>query len=136
MKLKIVTPERLVLEEDVDAVFVQTVNGELGILPQHIPLVTPLAIGLLRYEHQSQKHPVAVMGGILQTDGKQVMVLSQAAELSSDIDAARATEAQKRAESRLKQLQADVDMERAQASLSRAQVRQKVKQYASGPKTH
>ncbi len=136
MKLKIVTPDRLVLDEEVEAVFVQTVDGELGILPKHIPLVTPLAIGLLHYERQSQKHPVAVMGGVLQTDGQQVMVLSQVAEVSSDIDTARALDAQKRAEARLKEMKADVDMERAQASLSRAQVRQKVKQHASGTKTH
>lgn len=124
MKLKIVTPERVVLEaDDVEAVYAQTVDGEIGILPKHVPLVTPLAVTVLRYVRQGRKQVAAVMGGILRTNGDEVSVLSDTAELSEEIDVARARQAQERAEARIRQQAADIDLNRAKAALSRSIVR-------------
>lgn len=123
MKLRIVTPERLVVEEDVEGFYGKTVNGMIGILPKHEPLVAPLDIGLMHYVKNGQKHPLAVMGGMLSTDGQNVTVLSDAAELSSEIDVVRAQHAKERAEARLREISDEVDIARARQSLSRALAR-------------
>ncbi|HEY9746284.1 MAG TPA: ATP synthase F1 subunit epsilon [Oculatellaceae cyanobacterium] len=124
MKLKIVTPERVVVEEDaVEAVYGKSTEGQIGILPKHVPLVTPLDIGVLHYVKAGQKQPLAVMGGLLKTDGESVIVMSDAAEKSSDIDAARAQSAKLRAEARLREKSENVDVQRAQRALARATVR-------------
>jgi F-type H+-transporting ATPase subunit epsilon len=124
MKLKIVTPERVVIEEDgVEAVYGKSTEGQIGILPKHVPLVTPLDIGVLHYVKAGQKQPLAVMGGLLHTDGSTVVVMSDAAEKSSDIDAARAQNAKQRAEALLHQKNDKVDVQRAQRALARSTVR-------------
>lgn len=123
MKLKIVTPERLVFEGEVDAVYAQATDGQVGILPKHVPLVTPLSMGVLRYVSGGVKKPAAVMGGILSTDGKAVTVLTDTAELGEEIDRVRAEESRKRAEALVARHSADVDVARAQRALERARVR-------------
>lgn len=126
MQLKIVTPERVVLDTTVDAVYATAVDGEVGILPKHVPLVTPLSIGVLSYVKDGQKHPAAVMGGLLSTDGESVTILSDIAELSGQVDTARAQLAKERAEARLREHNSAVDMGRANSSLARAMVRLKI----------
>ncbi|MCE3234724.1 MAG: synthase epsilon subunit [Vampirovibrio sp.] len=123
MKLKIVTPERIVVEEEVEAVYGKTIDGMIGILPKHVPVVTPLEIGVMSYVKNGQKLPLAVMGGLLSTDGKSVTVLSDAAELGTEIDAVRAQHAKERAEAELNKLQDHHDIALAQQALSRALVR-------------
>lgn len=124
MKLRIVTPERVVYEEEgIEAVYANTVDGEVGILPRHIPLVSPLAVGVLRFVKAGKKEPVAVMGGLLSTNGENIDVLCDAAELAEQIDVVRAQEAQARAEARLKQKTEDFDTDRAQVALSRSLTR-------------
>lgn len=124
MKLKIVTPERVVVDEDgVEAVYGKAADGQIGILPKHVPLVTPMGIGVMHYVKAGQKEPLAVMGGLLRTDGETVVVMSDAAEKSSDIDAARAQSAKQRAEARLHEKKDKVDIQRAQRALARSVVR-------------
>src|SRR5688572_13728318 len=114
MKLKIVTPERLVVEEEVEAVYGKTIDGMIGILPKHVPLVTPLEVGVMSFVKNGQKKPLAVMGGLLSTDGDNVIVLSDAAELSNEIDAVRAQHAKERAEAELHKLSDRYDVALAQ----------------------
>lgn len=123
MKLKIVTPERMVVEEEVEAVYGKTIDGMVGILPKHVPLVTPLEIGVMSYVKNGQKQPLAVMGGLLSTDGDSITVLSDAAELSNEIDTVRAQHAKERAEAELHKLHERHDIAIAQQALSRALVR-------------
>lgn len=125
MKLKIVTPERVVLDEDVDAVNAHAADGRLGILPRHVPLVTPLNVSVLEYAKNGETHPVAVMGGMLSTNGDEVTILSNAAELTGEIDRLRAEQARNRAEARLKERLEDVDTARAERALARAMTRLK-----------
>ncbi len=125
MQLKIVTPERVVFEDEADAVFAETVDGEVGILPRHIPMVAPLAISVLRYQKDGDKRRVAVMGGLLRTDGKGVTILSPASEQATEIDVMRAKEAEKRAKERLQEKTTEVDTQRAQLALTRSLTRQK-----------
>ncbi len=132
MRLKIVTPERVVLEEsDIEAVYAHTIDGDVGILPKHVPLVTPLDISVLRYVKAGQKEPVAVMGGVLRTNGKVISVLTNAAELSGEIDVARAQQAKERAEAELRQETAQTDFTRAKLALMRSLVRLKLSSPAS-----
>ncbi len=128
MRLKILTPERTILdEENVDEVFARSTEGEFGVLPQHLPLVAPLAISLLRYTKNGKKDVAVVMGGMFSTDGQSVTVLTDAGELSSEIDKTRANHAIERATARLREKTSDTDLdsERAQRSLDRAQIRLK-----------
>lgn len=130
MKFKIVTPERVVYEaDDVQAVYANTIDGEVGILPKHIPMVTPLSVGVLRYVKDNQKVPVAVMGGLLRTNGQDVTILADTAELASEIDVARAEQAKTRAENRLKEQNAELDADRANAALKRSMARIKTTQF-------
>lgn len=128
MKFTVVTPERTVLEADVDAVYAKSVGGEIGILHKHVPLITPLEISILTYHQGNQKIPMAVMGGMLRTDGETVTVLSDAAELNSEVDAVRAQHAKERAEARLRERHENVDTARAEQSLARALARLKLGQ--------
>lgn len=125
MQLEIITPERVVLREEVDSVTAFSTEGSFGVLPNHMPLVAPLAIEVLHYVQGGRKQTVAVMGGVFRTDGKKATVLCDAAELSQDIDVVRARHAEERAQARLKQRQAEVDVDRAGAALARANARLK-----------
>jgi len=123
MQLKIVTPERVVLDDTVEAVYANATDGQLGILPKHVPLVTPLKVAVLSYTKGGQKHLAAVMGGILSTDGESVTVLSDTAELSNEIDTARAEQARQRAEAKLHERSEHTDQATAELALSKALVR-------------
>jgi F-type H+-transporting ATPase subunit epsilon len=126
MKLAVLTPERMVLDDPaVDAVYALSTDGEVGILPRHIPLVASLSAGVMRVVRQGKTEHIAVMGGLLTTDGQRVSILTPAAECAAEIDMVRATQARERAEARLKQKQADLDTDRAGAALTRSMVRLK-----------
>lgn len=121
IKVSVVTPDGPVFDSDVEMVSTKAKSGELGILPGHIPLVAPLEIGSVRLKKDGKTEIVAVGGGILEVRPDQVTVLSQAAELATDIDVERAMRAKERAEQRMhQQKQADVDFRRAELALKRA----------------
>lgn len=120
LRLEIVTPERKVYEEDVNMVVVKGVAGELGILPNHIPLVTPLKIAPIKAKKGGKDEFVAVHGGFMEVRKDKVVILAEAAELGRDIDVIRAREAKERAERRLADKAADLDHKRAELALQRA----------------
>ncbi|MCT8140107.1 F0F1 ATP synthase subunit epsilon [Anaerobacillus sp. CMMVII] len=121
MNVSVVTPDGKVFDGDVEMVSVQTINGGLGILPNHIPLVTPLTIGAVRIKKDSEITLVAITGGLMEVRGDQVSILAESAELPSDIDVARARASKERAERRLQQAKLDdIDFKRAEMALKRA----------------
>lgn len=120
MRLEIVTPERKVFEQDVNMVVVKGVGGELGILPHHIPLVTPLKIAPVKAKVGSSETFIAVHGGFMEVRKDKVVILAEAAELGADIDVSRARLAKERAERRLAQKQSDLNAKRAELALHRA----------------
>lgn len=124
--LTIVTPERQVFQAAVNMVILRTVDGEIGVLPGHIPLVAPLAIGPVRIKTNGEEQNAAIGGGFIEISAGNVLVLSESAELAKEIDVARAEAARQRALTRLEKKQADLDFARAQAALQRALVRLKV----------
>ncbi len=105
----LVTPERVMLEVDVQAVMVRTEVGEAAFLPGHTALVGAIVPGLVRFQREdgSEEH-VAVHGGLVQVDPEHVTVLAPIAELASDIDVERARRALEEAEREVSELEARV----------------------------
>jgi F-type H+-transporting ATPase subunit epsilon len=107
----------------VDIVIAPGVEGELGILPQHTPLVTMLVPGELRVRRGGQEVSLFVSGGFLEVRPDKVVVLADTAERVEEIDVARAEEARRRAEERLRERPRDLDVVRAELALRRSLVR-------------
>ncbi|MBF8266044.1 MAG: F0F1 ATP synthase subunit epsilon [Dehalococcoidia bacterium] len=126
VKLEIVTAEKLIYSEDVDMVVAPGVDGYLGILPHHTPLMTMLNPGELRIKNGGEEIEMAITGGFMEVRPDKVVVLADAAERAEEIDIARAEAAKKRAEERLAGKVPEGDLLRAQASLMRALMRLKV----------
>jgi F-type H+-transporting ATPase subunit epsilon len=122
IKVSVVTPDGPVYESDVEMVSTKAQSGELGILPGHIPMVAPLAIGVVRMKKNGKEQDfVAVSGGFLEVRPDKVTILAQAAERAEDIDVERAQRAKERAEQRLRdQKLEDIDFKRAELALQRA----------------
>ena len=120
LRLEIVTPERKLYEEDVNMIVVKGVSGELGILPHHIPLVTPLKIAPVKAKKGNTDEWIAVHGGFMEVRKDKVVILAEAAELGKDIDLMRARQAKERAERRLAEKAADLDYKRAELAFQRA----------------
>ncbi|AEE14236.1 ATP synthase epsilon chain [Thermodesulfobium narugense DSM 14796] len=126
MKLLILTPEGVVVDEEVTFVSAMGEEGSLGIMPRHAPLVTTLKVDVIEFvKENSDREVVAAIGGILEVKDNKVTVLSDAAELAVDIDELRAKEAEKRARARLTMKTEEVDVKRAEAALARALARLK-----------
>jgi ATP synthase, F1 epsilon subunit (delta in mitochondria) len=119
--VEIVTPERKVYAETANMVSVKGIAGELGILPNHIPLVTPLRIAPISIKRDGNKVDVlAVGGGFIEVRKDKVVILAESAELASEIDVNRAQSAKQRAEERLTAKRDEIDYRRAELALQRA----------------
>jgi F-type H+-transporting ATPase subunit epsilon len=127
IQLDIVTPERLAFSEEVDAVNVPGIEGELGILPHHAPLVSTLGVGELRIRKGSTEESFAIFGGFLQVLPDKVVVLAETADMASEIDLAKAGEARREAEKALETgYHEGVDLAAARAALQLALLRIRV----------
>jgi F-type H+-transporting ATPase subunit epsilon len=126
LNLEVITPERLVLREQVDEVVVPGLTGELGILPDHTPLISQLKTGVLSYRQGNQNKRMHVSGGFIEVASDNVSILSDVAEKPEEIDVARAQRAKERAERRLASRGEDTDFDRAELKLQRALVRLQV----------
>lgn len=126
IRLDIVTAEQLVYSDDVDMVIAPGVEGRLGVLPHHTPLMTTLQGGELRVKKGEEEFFLAVSGGFLEVRPDRIIVLADTAERVEEIDMARAEEAKRRAQERLGQRIPDVDAARAEAALRRSLIRLKI----------
>ena len=123
MMLEITTAERQVYGEEVDMVIAPGVDGQLGILPRHAPLMTILQPGELTIRKNGADSFFAVSGGFMEVLGDRVIILADACERSEEINEDRAQEAMRRAQERIANRPGDLQMQRALASLRRAQAR-------------
>ncbi len=126
IRLEIVTAERQVYSEDVDVIVAPGIDGELGILPRHAPLLTVLKPGEIMVRKEGEESTIAVSGGFLEVLGEKVTILADTAERAEEIDLERAEEALERAQERVSESVSDMDLERALASMRRSQARLKV----------
>ena len=124
LQLEIVTPERLAFQGEVDAVVCPGIEGELGVLPHHEPLLTTLGVGELRMRRGGDEEYFAIAGGFLQVRPDKVVVLAETADLASEIDLEKAEEARREAERALAEgFEEPADLARARAALQRALLR-------------
>lgn len=107
LNFEITTPERVVYSDAVDEVILPTPQGEIGILPHHIPLVSLVSAGEIRIKKGSETIHMATSGGFVQVQPKKVMVLADTAERAEEIDEVRAGEARQRAQALLKEKRVD-----------------------------
>jgi F-type H+-transporting ATPase subunit epsilon len=128
--LEIVTGERLVFSDEVDMVIAPGVEGQLGILPKHAPLLTALSIGELRVKKGQEELSFAIGGGFMEVYKDKVIVLADTAERAEEIDIARAEEARRRALESLKERGrlSREEFAQAEARLRKAVTRIKVAQ--------
>jgi len=130
IELQIVTPDRLVLKENVDEVEIPGSEGYFGVLPGHTPLLSTLQVGELWYRQGSEKHYLSIAFGFVEVQPDRVTILAQTAEAAAEIDRARAEAAKKRAEERLSRPTIDMDFERARIAMLKALVRLQVESRA------
>ena len=126
IRLEIVTAERLVYSEEIDVLVVPGVEGELGILPSHAPLLTALKPGEIRLVKDGDETYMAVSGGFIEVLGNKATILADTAERAEEIDEERAEVALKRSEEALASGRADLDLEQALAAVRRSQARLRV----------
>lgn len=126
LSLEIVTPDRAVVQEEVDEVQLPGTEGYLGILPGHTPLLTSLRVGQLWYRKGADKHYLAIAFGFAEVLPDRVRLLAQVAERAEEIDLTRAEEHRRRAEAAVQAARSgasDIDLERARISLLKSMVR-------------
>ncbi len=126
LTLEIVTPDRALVNEQVDEVQLPGSEGYFGVLPGHTPLLASLHVGELWYRVGQEKHYLAIAFGFVEVLPDRVTVLAQIAEKAQDIDVARAEAAKKRAEDLVAKPQADMDFERARVALMKSLIRLQV----------
>ena len=136
LSLKIITPERIVLNEQVENVCARAIDGELTILPHHEPLITALAIDVLRYRVVGgTEHTAAVIGGLMEVGENEVTILSDVAELDTEIDETRAHDAKAKAEAEASQKTDKLDVYLSEMAMSKAIARLKAYDYARARRT-
>jgi F-type H+-transporting ATPase subunit epsilon len=126
LDLQIVTPDRLIVEEQVDEVEIPGSEGYFGVLPGHTPLLAALAVGELWYRKGQEKFYLSIAFGFAEVLPDRVTILARLAERAEDIDVSRAEAAKKRAEERLSQTKSDMDYERARVALMKSLMRLQV----------
>jgi F-type H+-transporting ATPase subunit epsilon len=127
LAVEIVTPSRILVQEQVDELNIPGELGYLGILPGHTALLTNLGQGVLMYRRGEQRWYLAIFGGYMEVHDDHVTVLADIAERAEEIDRSRAEAARDRAEQRLHDIHAhDTDFERARVALMRAMIRLQV----------
>jgi F-type H+-transporting ATPase subunit epsilon len=129
IKLEIVTPEAKVFSDDVDMVTLTGSEGEMGILPQHMPLMTQLVAGEIIVNKGKETFFLAVGDGFVQVTGDRVSILTDMAISAENIDEAKAEEARRRAEVRLAEKVSDEEAAHIHAALVHAATQLKVKRH-------
>lgn len=125
LHLKITTHEKVVFDADVDEIYSKGIQGEFGILPNHIPFMSALDIGVTKVIIDGKPEYFSTMGGVFQLKDNEALILTQTAEKGSEIDVVRAEDAKERAAARLEAGGDDLDVKRAEIALARAAARLK-----------
>lgn len=123
LRLEVVTPDNKVVDEDVEMVICPGSEGEFGLLPHHVSLLSALKLGGITYRVEGKDHHVFISGGFADMNNNICSILAESAEKAENIDKARAEAAKKRAEQRLAEKKDDLDAFRAEAALQRAIMR-------------
>ena len=129
IKIKVITHEKVVFEDTIDEITTQGTDGRFGILPNHIAITSSLDIGVTKLIKEGKEIFMTTMGGILQFKNNYLAILTDAAELSEDIDVERAKLAKEKAKARLKAHAEPEEITKAQIALAKAMARLKASSY-------
>jgi len=125
IQLDVVTPQKLAYSEQVDLIEGPAIDGLIGILPDHAPLVTAMKIGVVRVVKDGEEIQIAISDGFMEVQPEQINLVVRTAELPEEIDIERAEAARERAEEKLEKEKDNVDFARAEAAYDRAKARLK-----------
>ena len=120
LNLEVLTPERAVVDQSVDAVYLQGSQGRLGILPGHTMLIAKMSFGVLELSESGDRGELLCGEGLVEVDDNRVTILVNSAERREEIDVERAQRALDRAKQRRDSKDADIDMDKAETALNRA----------------
>lgn len=120
LKLEIVTPEGTVYSEDVEMVTLPAMDGEMGVYPEHVPLMTQMVPGEIIVHNKGNDAFIATGEGLIEVTAKRVSILTDLAVAADRIDEAKAEEARRRAEARLREKLSDEEVASVNASLARS----------------
>jgi F-type H+-transporting ATPase subunit epsilon len=127
IELKIVTPEKVVYQDLVESVSIPTVDGEITVLPGHIPIISGVKAGELRIKKGTSQDMFSITRGVAEVDGHTITILTDAAEKAEDIDEKRAEEARKKAKDLMSSTKVDEEgYADAVAQLERALSRMRI----------
>ncbi len=132
LKLEIVTPDGTVYSEDVEMVTLPGVEGQMGVYPRHVPLMTQMVPGEIVVRKETQDYFLAVGEGLIEITGEHVAVLTDLAIAAEHIDEAKVEEARQRAEARLQDKLSDEEVASTNASLTRSLAQLHVKRRHHG----
>ncbi len=133
LTLNLVTPQKQLLDGlAVESVVLPGVQGELGVLPGHLPMIVQLGFGSLRYKKDGKEEEFAVMGGLAEILRESVNVFAEGADLADEIDEEEEKQKIKRAKASLSNKDADIDFELAELEIKQAITRMKVKKHHLG----
>ena len=128
LQLNLITPQKQLLNAvDVDFVALPALEGELGVLPGHIPMIVQLGYGSLRYKQDGKEEEFAVLGGFAEILHESVNVFAESAGLAGEINEEEEKQKIKRAKESLSKKDADIDFELAEIEIKQALTRMKVK---------
>ena len=117
--LKIITPTAIVLDDNVDQVIARTIDGEIGILPEHTPVITPLSVAPFQYWQNGERKVAAVLGGIMEVSKEGVAIISDHAALAENIDVVVAQKEKELHEAKLAQKKDKMDVQKSEMELTR-----------------
>ena len=129
LKLEIVTPAAVVYSQAVEMVTMPAVDGQIGVYPRHVPLLTRIVPGEIIVRRNGDDEYLAVGEGLVEITGDEVAIVTDMAVAAKDIDEARAEEARQRAAARLREKLADEEVATVNASLARSLAQLKVKRH-------
>ena len=127
MKLEIVTPEGVIYSEDVEMVGLQTLDGQIAVLPHHVRLMTQMLPGEMKVRKDGLEQFLAVGDGLVEVTGERIAIATDMAIAAENIDEAKAEEARRRAEARLRDKLADEEVASVNAMLARSLAQLRVK---------
>lgn len=126
LTLEILTPEGEILRDEIDELIAPTLNGEIGILPNHVPLVAQIMPGELRIKKAGKTSSYAITGGYIEVSNNTATILGEYAVRADSIEIAKAEEAKKKAEARMKEKVSKEDFAEIEAQLRRSILELKV----------
>lgn len=125
LNLKIITPERVVFDDDIDFISAQGTKGSFGIYPNHVPFMSVLAVDTAKVIKDGKEMFFSIIGGAFQLKDNKAVILTEVAENGEDIDTTRAELAKERAEAKLASAQTTFDAKKANLAIARAMARLK-----------